>query len=78
MLWDGCSLICCSAVTGDRIAVSFFILMEFVVVAVGAGVDDACCVCDGVVDGAAGAGACFAFVRRDEDDADPLLAFLLR
>ncbi len=43
MFWDGCSLICCSAVTGDRIAVSFFILMEFVVVAVGAGVD-ACCV----------------------------------
>ena len=76
MFWDGCSLICCSAVTGDRIAVSFFILMEFVVVAAGAGVD-ACCVC-GVADGAAGAGACFTFVRRDEDDADPLLAVLLR
>jgi len=68
-------LICCSAVTGDRIAVSFFILMEFVVVAAGAGVD--ACVC-GVADGAAGAGACFTFVRREDDDDDPLLAVLLR
>ena len=29
MFWEGCSLICCKAVTGARMAVSFLMLMGF-------------------------------------------------